>query len=474
MTKSWTTRGFIALAFVASQTISMGCSDAPQSGFPAPAGQRLADRALESASHASPSAPDESYAVAVPMPSSSRCVIHPEGIIDDPTRSDTLYAGADGEVRFRQPPEAWGRRLALECTLDSGQRTNAMVDLTDSSTFKRKSRSDLEPRIVGVRPALTGELSTVSRDELRQLGYPPRPDPQTSPEKYAAWVKKVTKPADLLDTMPVAGLGMKATTFEGSSTVGPWTGFVQSASGFTAVNGDFAANWGTFYEEYEADMLAPGFFGCTSCSTSALWAGIGGVQTALFNGFIPTSLIQSGFYFQPRGTAMEIDPFIEFAPGGVLFLPKPGNQKYAAGDVFTIWGWAGDANCSLNNSPTQGCFWFEDDTNNWLIHGSVPAPTGAKDVNGNTFLWVPSTVEYIAEKNSSGNNPNYWFDEMQGMAWDSNGTLHTDPGDPNGTDPYVQFTELAPSGRPYSAAVWNAGSLTAPQDPIVFVWQNAN
>jgi hypothetical protein len=478
MTESWTTRGLVALVFATSATSSLGCSDAPQSGVPAPSGPTLAAGASEQTAPAPPRAPalgahDVPYAFAVPMPSSSRCVIHPEGITDDSTRSDTVYAGADGEIRFRQPPEAWGTRLTLECTLDGGQRTNAVVDLNDSSTFKSESRSDLEPRVMGVRPALTGDLSTVSRDELRQLGYPPRPDPQKNPEKYAAWVKKVTKPADLLDAVQVSALGTKATTYEGSSTIGAWTGFAQSASGFTAVYGDFAANWGTLYEEYEAEMLAPVNFGCTNCSTSAIWVGIGGVQTEFLGGALPTSLIQSGFYFQPRGTTVEIDPYIEFAPGGVKFLPRPGNQKYAGGDVFTIWGWAADANCNLNTAPSYACFWFEDDTNNWVINGSVPAPTGAKDINGNTIFWVPSTVEYIAEKNGPGQNPNYWFDSMQGMAWDSNGTLHTDPGDPNGTDPYVMFTQIAPSGNPYSTAQWNKGSLGAPQDPIVLVWGSA-
>jgi hypothetical protein len=419
--------------------------------------------------------PDASYALAVPVPSWSRCLIHPEGVADDPARRETLHAGADGEIRFYQPPDAWGAQLTLECTLNSGEKTSALIDLNDRSTFKSESPSELEPRIKGVRPALTGDMSNVSGDELRHLGYPPRPDPQKNPEKYAEWVKKVSKPVDVFDTVQVAELGPKATTFEGSSTVGPWTGFVQSGSGFTAVNGDFAANWGTFYEEYEAELLVPVNFGCTSCSTSGIWAGIGGVQTTFLGGFLSTSLIQSGFFFQPRGTMMTIVPFIEFAPNRPIFLPTPGNQKFAGGDVFTIWGWAGDGNCNLNTSAANGCFWFEDDTNNWVIGGSVPAPpAGSTDQEGNPVNWVPTTAEFIAEKNSSGNNPNYWFDSIQGMAWDFNGNLHTDPGDPNGTDPYVQFTQLAPSGRPYSVAEWNKGSLTAPQDPIVLVWQNAN
>jgi hypothetical protein len=44
-----------------------------------------------------------------------------------------------------------------------------------------------------VRPALTGDLSAASNEELIAKGYPPRPDPVRSPTQYARWVKNVSR-----------------------------------------------------------------------------------------------------------------------------------------------------------------------------------------------------------------------------------------------------------------------------------------
>jgi hypothetical protein len=132
----------------------------------------------------------------------------PEGVSNDPTRNAAVYADSTGEVRFYEPPQNWGTVLTLECTLNGDPKGTYLVDLNDSSTFKGESKSELQPHVVGSRPALTGDLSTISPGQLQQQGYPPRPDPVSTPTQYAHWVQKVTQPADLINAVPVAELGV--------------------------------------------------------------------------------------------------------------------------------------------------------------------------------------------------------------------------------------------------------------------------
>src|SRR5271166_1480677 len=156
--------------------------------------------------------PDAILAYALSVPPSTQCTIHPEGVTD-PARTNTLFAGDDGEIRFDLLPSAqhsgWGTRLSLECSIDGGTQGTYLVDLNDSSTFKAKTKASLTPHVVGVRPALVGDLTAVSQDQLAQQGYPPRPDP-TQPE-FEKWQQSVGTPTSIYDVVPFATLGVRAT-----------------------------------------------------------------------------------------------------------------------------------------------------------------------------------------------------------------------------------------------------------------------
>jgi hypothetical protein len=411
-----------------------------------------------------PSPQGSPSAVAVPMPPSTRCAIYPEGASNDPSRNETAYAGADGEVRFYLHPQAnpgWGTRLTLDCTLNGSPQGHYLVDLNDSSTFKAEGRSELEPRIVGTRPALTGDLSSFGPSDLIPKGYPPRPDPVQNPEKYAQWVKSVTKPMDLYNTMPVTLLGAKATVgqYEGSYSASgfsvnpgnnPWSGFVQSAEGFQTLPhyGNFLfANSGVLYEEYSVQMLAPGAYGCSgACAGTAMWAGIGGWPANFFGaGVLTPDLMQSGFQTIPYGGGPVVELFAEWVTQNLVGAPEvwppPGNDKFAPGDNFWILGFAGDQNCNLSNSPSLGCFIYLDETNNWGQYQTAPLPEGS--------LWWPSTTEYVSERLTAGMNENYFFNEMTGVGVDSAGTAHSDPGNASGNgDPYIAVYQLDSLGNP--------------------------
>ncbi|HEX4334864.1 MAG TPA: hypothetical protein VH062_03060 [Polyangiaceae bacterium] len=481
------------LALSLASIVGVACSDAAHTGD-APGDPESSPTASEpKATAVVASLPDAGVsartlkvsegAVAVRVPPSTECVIHPEGAPVDSTRTAKISAGADGEIRFFLGPEAqaWGTRLAVECTLDGKAQGRRLVDLDDSSTFLAKSNADLQPKVVRTRPALTGDLSTYAPNDLIPKGYSPRPDAIKNPQEYAEWVKGVSSPVDIYDAVPVTMLGAKAGTgtFEGTSgstaDQNPWTGFVQSAGGFqnfNSSNGNFPlAVFGALYQEYSVSMLAPFTFGCTNnnCSSSFMWAGIGGWPTDFFGIFSP-DLLQSGFMTIPFGSGPVVKLFAEWVGQSRMDPPVTFNTggKFASGDRFQIIGFAGDANCALKTPPSVGCFFFYDVTNAWIVAGRAPFPTSS--------TWWPVTTEYVYERSSAGMNENYFAETMTGEGIDTGGTAHLDPGNPAGNgDPYIVVTQFDSHGNACSTAGWANGAASTshpPQDPMALVFNN--
>jgi hypothetical protein len=94
----------------------------------------------------------------------------------------------------------------------------------------------------------------------------------------------------------------------------------------------------------------------------------------------------------------------------------------------------------------------------------------------------PSTAEWVNEYQGPGGNPDYWFEIISdALAWDSNGTLHTDPGNSSGIgDPYIVVEETDGqngSGTPFSVPEWNDDEWFPDpnpiQDPMWFIWNTS-
>jgi hypothetical protein len=175
-------------------------------------------------------APDRSWIVTVPMPPWTQCTAYPEGVSDDPARTDSIFAGTDGELRFYPPPPSWGTTLTLACALNGGTQTTYLVDLNDPTTFTQKSQFDLAPNVVGVRPPLTGDLTAVLPADLLKGLYPARPDPVRAPQRYAQWISNVTLPYTIYRAKLVANLGEHMSGSTGAyvgSESSNWSGFIQ-------------------------------------------------------------------------------------------------------------------------------------------------------------------------------------------------------------------------------------------------------
>jgi hypothetical protein len=405
---------------------------------------------------------DYTWSAAIILAPGTKCTVHPQGASGDPSHTDYVTAGADGEARFYPPPPDWGTQLTFQCALNGTSQPPLLVDLNDGSTFKRETEAELTPHVLRTLPALTGDLSALSHSALRNSGYPPRPDPAASPDQYAHWQNAVTKSAQVFSVVLISALGRWANTYQGSITCN-WTGFVQSANGFANLGCGIVTNYtGTLYQEYALSMPAPSSSCSTGCN-SVLWGGIGGtnVNLSLFGlGVMNTVLIQSGFNLTGNSTGR---PFIEYTPAGITNAPLPGGDLYSANDQFIVWGWSGNSDCSISLSGQAGCFGFWDVTKNWAFD----SPSMNVPYNGGTFF--PSSAEFISEYVSQ-QNPSYGISSMYGDAWDSNDNLHPDPGASGATDPYVYVQQNNGSGVPYSIAEWGNATVSSPQDPMFFLW----
>jgi hypothetical protein len=435
----------------------------------------LADAGVSTLGSTDPSA----YAVAVGVSAGASCAIAPAGGASDALHTNILSADSSGVIRFFPPSPDWGSRLLLQCTLNGVQQADQIVDLNDSTTFQRLSMADIAPKFLRTRAGLSSDPS-LSASDLAQQGYPPRPDPTMAPERYAAWLKHISKPTDLYQPVDVAALGLTfgLGQFKGANLGDIWDSIIQAGSGFDS---NLNPNYGTRYDEYYVDTFIPVNDGCLSganCVTG-VWAGIGGRLTDFLGGGVGNGLIQNGFAMA-AGPSTTIFPsgiwffhqFADLANNNVpLFTGAPPGKVGASLDEVGLWGWSADSSsCALGATGKFGCFAFEDYTNTWGY--GTAAVAAASD-----WQWVPSTVEYATEcppdvaTGARFSNLDYIYEEMLGEGWDTSGNTHLDPGNASGNgDPYIQTWTT----NQITLATWAANGndpATPAGDPILFEWQ---
>jgi hypothetical protein len=248
------------------------------------------------------------------------CTIRPQGTTD--SRNAFVSATSDAVIRFYPPPATWGTLLTLDCTANGTTSSSATysVDLNDSSTFFKEPALLGGPRIVGTRPALSGDLSAVSQQLLLQSGYPLRPNATGNPQGYGEWVKNVTSPVQIIDLTGVFVIGRRgASTYDYGRFQYPftaqfsWMGQVLDPQGFSSnppPTPPYPNSGEVELLSYETYIEMPTLGSCAYYSCQAtLWGGLGG-YTAEAGG-----LIQSG-YVVFQGTGAQSVLFAEFvAPG---------------------------------------------------------------------------------------------------------------------------------------------------------------
>jgi hypothetical protein len=160
------------------------------------------------------------------------CDLHAEGVSD---KAQTLrfYANGDGYLKIHASArqESQEASAQLDCT-ENGKVVRYPLHLRASSspTDDMPAPRSVMPVPKGSRvlPALTEEeAQQLSDEELLGRGYLPRPDAVSSPDEYAVWLDRVSRPMALIPPHSVSrsDISHSGNVQEGAYTSANWSGY---------------------------------------------------------------------------------------------------------------------------------------------------------------------------------------------------------------------------------------------------------
>jgi hypothetical protein len=315
-------------------------------------------------------APDVQTPIVLKTQPDAACDLHAVGTSD--TRSMRFYANGDGYVKIHASArEGIEGRVQLDCSA-KGQTVSYPLHLLASST----PTSDMPapqskmpvPKGSTVRPALTeAQAQSMTDDQLDKLGYPARPDVLTSPDKYAKWLERVSRPITVL---PAHLVSTNVTATPANYTSSNWSG-LEAHSKTTHQYSAVTAIWDVPL------ILVASSDGNTDYS--AFWVGLDGDGTK--------DLIQAG---------TEQDA-VEFF--GILFtnyyawselLPNQPTENFVssvnAGDEMNIEVWIGTGSGAPNPNGNLGSFRITDvsQSQEWRFD----TPLDGTKYNGTEAEWI--------------------------------------------------------------------------------------
>lgn len=333
-----------------------------------------------------------------------------------------LDADEQGLVRFHARPPKNGQaiELELECAAEDGATTHHKIALR--ADVRGASAPAPAPSAHGtLRPALAGDPMALSNRELLAHGYPPRPDPASSPARYARWHRRVSRPFTQVSPTKIVHPGVTFsrpqprlhTQAQMRPALPP-----QLFSPTLPLPPPFArpmfnANWNTWSGAYltrpasqffwiEADWSVPGVFNLPDAppySAAAEWIGLDNSGTDLYqSGTNSECWFFFGWTFTNYWMWIETLPF---APWGLPNFPlSPGNSVSVdifAADQYGMTWFKDGANGGLTPADNSVWFMIYNNTKGLSYWGTLPtAPSSAGGLRSSGF--TGSTAEFIIER----------------------------------------------------------------------------
>jgi hypothetical protein len=287
--------------------------------------------------------------------------------------------------------------VVLACNSES-QRDNFRIELrwvlpggkpTSSSDLVVIGDLQMPSDLAKQRPPLTGDPSLISQEELVRLGYPPRPDPVTSPAEYADWLTAAAMPLQIVSgkTMEMPGHYHSPTNATGTSDI--WSGFVLSQAGVTYQQA--SSRW-------RVPTLSSTGLSCGLQYRSSLWAGIDGWGT---NDLIQDGTAHTMWIMYAHGICFATTTYyawVEYYPNAEV---RVSSLAVAAGDLVQATAWSGDVNGNPSATGDYGWFNLVNVTRGTTYSGNIARPSGTTFV-GRSAEWimerptVNSTVAWLA------------------------------------------------------------------------------
>lgn len=297
----------------------------------------------------------------------------------DPTRSLKLFSDDEGIICFHVRPSVEAEHIAkfvIECEGES-TLTHHPLELSASRTdtpempFPARERPPRKKHL-SVRPALSREEGLrLSKEELLERGYPPRPDP-TALAPFRTWLKAVSVPMAMVKPRTVTNTGVShgPITSVGENT-GTWSGFE-----LRSFPGTFDQVWG----DWPVPLV---LVGETNVAThSSFWVGIDGDLTD--SG--PQDLIQAGT--SQVNINLNIDGIVDWSfsiyYAWTQFLPPQQYEQVITNlpvnpsDEMSVLVW-------VDSSPNVSFFVENKTINEYVL---VETPLGDNFVLGMEAEWI--------------------------------------------------------------------------------------
>jgi len=320
-----------------------------------------------------------------------------------------LATDAAGHGRFFITPQQ-GATGTIVMRCEAGGRTDTQRFVLGAGVPGTAPPPPPPPVVRATRPALsTVEAQEISDEELLRRGYPFRPDERISPEAYAAWLRAVTRPAQLVEPSQVTNPALRHDVAKipicCGKTLLNWSGVEVSGPA-----GPFAYVRGTW--------KVPGVTGePNGTDYSSTWVGIDGdgvndlvqagteqdVTTITFPLELQLATYRAWSQFLPQQPTEQIISGVPLNPGDEVFA-----------EVFVA-----NAGGSPDLKGAFGVFWLETPSGVSQIY----TPVGGTVVGGGTAEWVVERTTLCGDaactpsKSSLGNLANYTSASMiNGMA----------------------------------------------------------
>jgi hypothetical protein len=320
--------------------------------------------------------PGASSAVSFHTAPDAQCLIRAQSA-KGPGEALSVFADDGGTATFyvEASSRAGGTaRLTASCSSQSTQT----LEVEAVAGTKPTSHPSAIQGTTGkhVRPALSGNPMTPSDQELIQRGYPVRPDPEKSPDAYAAWLRAVTKPATRvmpkLVTMPSRYHGPLEIE-NGPAGSSNWSGYalVGTSSPFDFISG----NWNvpvTYGSELGRTVYSALWIGLDGAgSNNVVQDGTGQDVLSFVSG--PTTWVLRSYYGWKEICCQE--PEVRFS-----------NFTVNPGDEIASYVWMGDSAGNVTASGDVAWFWFENVTSGQFAYVSTPFASGV--FSGNSAEWI--------------------------------------------------------------------------------------
>jgi len=378
----------------------------------------------------------------IQVPPNSVCSLSPTNV---GTRNAlALYANENGVMHLSVTPQLEEtRELELNCTRQDGGPFVVSLVLTSSAALRDVAfdRSMSLPDVGVSQPALAPDASLVTPEQLKAVGYPPRPDPVRSPQLFKAWSDFVTKPTTRVTSKLIARHGEPH--FSGHQVNDShWVG-VEHVIGMWDVT---AAAWTVPelfpnlcpYPPY-GDLSEIGFWtgmeGTLKDNPALAQAGVDTIVQCHYQGNYCDYIVRSTY------------PWVEYWPDDFYQIPinvSPGDYVESMVELTDA---SGNINCSggyltvYSYNLSAGVYFY------WI---GLPIPAGRVQPCGNMNM----AALFMGETRTGYYPANYNAIEMSGLAWP--GTDHWD--NPlNATDSSdlssIWYTMVDSSNNPMEAVI---------------------